>query len=93
MNQRIAELYRQAHLGTKDADGENPQYFSAEKFANLIIQECVAACDEIVVEADSMTKSKFVTDTGRMLHEGMWGGAQNCKAAILNRLGLDEHHC
>lgn len=39
MNERIAELYRQAHSGTTDADGKNPQYFSAEKFAELIIRD------------------------------------------------------
>lgn len=39
MNERITDLYRQAHLGTKDADGQNPQYFSAEKFAELIIRD------------------------------------------------------
>jgi hypothetical protein len=39
MNERIAELYRQAHEGTKDADGNTPQYFSAEKFAELIIRD------------------------------------------------------
>lgn len=39
MNERIAELYRQAHEGTKDVDGNTPQYFSAEKFAELIIRD------------------------------------------------------
>ena len=39
MNERIEELYRQAHQGTKDADGSTPQYFSAEKFAELIIRD------------------------------------------------------
>ena len=41
MNERIAELYRQAHLGTKDADGKNPQYFSAEMFAELIVKDAI----------------------------------------------------
>ena len=50
MNPKLSELYRQAHLGTKDADGKNPQYFSAERFAELIIRESVqflsdAGCD------------------------------------------------
>ena len=39
MNERIAELYRQAHLNTKDANGKTPQYFSAEKFAELVIRD------------------------------------------------------
>ncbi len=51
MNERIRELYRQAH-GTRHYDGDpaldgNPPtvYWqgeaSAERFANLLIQECV----------------------------------------------------
>ena len=39
MNERITELYRQAHEGTKDENGNTPQYFSAEKFAELIIRD------------------------------------------------------
>lgn len=39
MNERITELYRQAHQGTKDENGNTPQYFSAEKFAELIIRD------------------------------------------------------
>ena len=54
MNERIAELYRQAHLGTKDADGKNPQYFSAEKFAKLIVQECVLEAMDAVHHNNSI---------------------------------------
>jgi hypothetical protein len=37
-----------------------------------------------------MTKSKFVTDAGRQLHEGMWGGAKNCAAGIKEHFGVEE---
>ena len=37
MNERINELYHKAHEGIKDQDGKNPQYFSATKFAKLIV--------------------------------------------------------
>jgi hypothetical protein len=54
MNERIRELYRQAH-GTRHYDGDpardgNPPtvYWqgevSAERFANLLIQECIQVC-------------------------------------------------
>lgn len=39
MNERIEELYRQAHLNTSAEDENTPQYFSAEKFAELIIRD------------------------------------------------------
>ena len=48
-------------------------------------EACAMVCDEIAVEADAMTKSKFVTNTGRMLEEGKWGGSTDCAAAIRAR--------
>lgn len=84
MNNKLKELVAQAThdvLGVKQLD--------SIILAELILAECAAACDEVAEEADAMVNSKFVTDAGRMLHEGMWGGAQNCKASILNRLGIE----
>ena len=56
--------------------------FDKEKFAQLIVAECIAQCEKVAADADTMAKSKFVTDAGRMLHEGMWGGATNSGAQI-----------
>jgi len=55
MNERLKELYRQAH-GTRHYDGDpaldgNPPtvYWqgeaSAQRFANLIVRECADLCD------------------------------------------------
>ena len=57
MNERIAELYRQAHLGTKDENGNTPQYFSAEKFAKSIVLECANICRD-----RKMAPSAFTAD-------------------------------
>ena len=46
------------------------------------LEEAAKECDLIAQEADEMTKSKFVSEFGRALHEGMWGGATNCGVAI-----------
>ena len=62
----------------------------ANILAGLIIEECLAICGEVYENADAMTKSKFVTESGRMLHEGMWGGAKNCEAGIKNRFGVND---
>jgi hypothetical protein len=59
-------------------------------FAELIIEECVAECEVVAYRADAVAKGTFVTDAGRMLHEGMWGGAKNCAARIKNRFGVTE---
>jgi hypothetical protein len=37
-----------------------------------------------------MTKGEFVTDAGRMLQEGMWGGAKNCSGQIQTHFGVEE---
>jgi hypothetical protein len=59
-------------------------------FAELVVQECAAQCEVVADGADAVAKGSFVTDAGRMLHEGMWGGAKNCAARIKNRFGDTE---
>jgi len=90
MNERIRALAEQATrtamwIGDPDA-GE----LDAEKFAELIVQECIAQCEQVATAADAKSKSKFVTDDGRMLHEGMWGGAKNCSGQIKQHFGVEE---
>ena len=51
MNERTLELYKLAHVPHTDIDPSNNMpyettIFSAEKFAELIIQECVTACED-----------------------------------------------
>ena len=84
MNERIKTFW-------KESFGEDPIYpGSVEKFAELIIQECVAQCEQVASHADLMAKSKFVTDEGRMLNEGMWGGAKNCGVWIKKHFEIEE---
>jgi hypothetical protein len=87
MNERIRELAEQA-TGAEEYDGF--RYFDKEKFAELIVQECIAQCEQVATAADAKSKSKFVTDDGRMLHEGMWGGAKNCSGQIKQHFGVAE---
>jgi hypothetical protein len=61
-----------------------------ERLAELIVQECIAQCEQVATAADAKSKSKFVTDDGRMLHEGMWGGAKNCSGQIKQHFGVEE---
>jgi hypothetical protein len=93
MNERIQELAEQA---TTIVDMVGPQgytssyaNFNREKFAELIVRECIAQCEQVATAADAKSKSKFVTDDGRMLHEGMWGGAKNCSGQIKQHFGVD----
>jgi len=61
-----------------------------EKFAELIVRECITQCEQVAIDANAMTKSKFVTDAGLVLHEGAWGGAKNCSEQIKLHFGVEE---
>ena len=87
MNERILELAREAGLLVHNPEGVPTKL---EKFAELIVTECIAQCEKVASEADDLAKSKFVTDAGRMLHEGMWGGAKNSGAQIKQHFYGDE---
>jgi hypothetical protein len=85
MNERIEKLADEAAKFSAIMalpTGESGDKLFVEKFAELIVQQCMAQCEQVASGADAMTKSEFVTDAGRMLHEGMWGGAKNCSGQI-----------
>ena len=88
MNERILELADQAVENISSGPWNISDEFCI-KFAELIVRECVAQCEQVATDADAMTKSEFVTDAGRMLHEGMWGGAKNCAAGIREHFGVE----
>jgi len=91
VNERIRLLVEQATTRIDPTAHDGACWdFDKEKFAQLIVQECVAQCEQVATDADAMTKSKFVTDAGRQLHEGMWGGAKNCAAGIKEHFGVEE---
>ena len=91
MNERIKELSHIADEYANDTGLVSPWWneIFEEKFAELIVKECINCCDEVAEEADAIKNSKFVTDAGRMLHEGMWGGATNSAVTIKNRFGVE----
>jgi hypothetical protein len=102
MNERIRALAEQAEQHARDdlierravgaplyAEGEYDSIIK-QKFAELLVKECIAQCEQVATAADAKSKSKFVTDDGRMLHEGMWGGAKNCSGQIKQHFGVAE---
>jgi hypothetical protein len=59
MNERIRELYKQAHVPDTAIDPSNnmpyeTMCFSADKFAELIIQECLLAISQTPIESDEI---------------------------------------
>jgi hypothetical protein len=90
MNERIRELAESAGIFKPNEFYQHIDALQLEKFAELIVQECIAQCEQVARAADAKSKSKFVTDDGRMLHEGMWGGAKNCSGQIKQHFGVAE---
>jgi hypothetical protein len=92
MNKRFENLMYHAGLTAQGCWDELGTYEQEAigKFAELIVRECVTQCEQVATDADAMAKSKFVTDAGRMLHEGMWGGAKNCGGQIKEHFGVGE---
>jgi hypothetical protein len=90
MNERIRKLAVEAedYVGGFGSGGEFHEAYT-KKLAELIVQECIAQCEQVATAADAKSKSKFVTDDGRMLHEGMWGGAKNCSGQIKQHFGVE----
>lgn len=73
--------------------GPNFHYYDPvflTEYTRLVVEECMAQCEQVATDADATAKSQFVTDAGRMLHEGMWGGAKNCSASMRHHFGIDD---
>ena len=85
MNDRIRELYQQAHSirhhdGDPMRDGNPPTVYwqgekSAEKFAELIVRECANQCDLLLDHRISSEWSR---------------GTHDCSRAIKKHFGVEE---
>ncbi len=78
MNERFKELAEQAtteHTSYYDGRGNvNETYFDKEKFAELIVRECVAICQDVDGEDSIEAKS----------------GRQDCAVEIREHFGVKE---
>jgi hypothetical protein len=96
MNERIRQLAEQAGIAVWDDavymydPKDTLDSTVIEKFAELIVRECITQCEQVATDANAMTKSKFVTDAGLVLHEGAWGGAKNCSEQLKLHFGVEE---
>ena len=71
MNQRIQELLLEAKRQTKEGEWNAPTRVWAEKFAQLIVQECVSITDNLVnCNTDgTWTSDELYTDYNGALFE------------------------
>ena len=88
MNKRmLGELYKQAHVPHTAIDPSNNMpyettCFSAEKFAELIVEECAKKCEFIAVQAE-------ITNTGEMARKTK-ATADSCAKMIKQYFGVEE---
>ena len=54
------------------------------------VKECLQKCEQIRNDALVQKKSEFLTESGKMLYEGVFGGATNCGFAIQQHFGVEE---
>ncbi len=96
MNERIRELAEQAgiNIDSFQFSGTPIKYIvdepSLEKFAELIVKECLQQCEQVRDDAYTQKKSEFLTESGRLIYEGVFGGATNCGFAIQQHFGVEE---
>jgi len=89
MNERIREFAIQSGI----LDVADRKYMTdAEKFAELIIQECAKFCDEVINESEiAMKQCEMVktSDQLMMLHDGTRNGAQMSKNRFKKHFGVE----
>jgi len=92
MNERIKELYQQAHSirrydGDPALDGNPPTVYwqgevSAQRFAELIVRECIGKCEFVANMAT-------ITNTGEMARKTK-ATADSCATMIRQHFGVEE---
>ena len=75
MNERIKQLLEQCQIETYGVNGELLEIgFDAEKFAQLIVRECAAICQDVDGEDNIDARS----------------GRQDCAVEIREHFGVEE---
>ncbi len=95
MNERIEKLMDQSlnvnwyGFLDKDCVGQFTRS-DLKKFAKMIVKECLQQCEQVRDDAYTQKKSEFLTESGRLIYEGVFGGATNCGFAIQQHFGVEE---
>ena len=78
MNERINELIKQSYVTVRSQNDRDVTYFSQEKFAELIVQECIGCCEQVI--SDPVPES---VDT--------WlNGGEQCIQEIKQHFGVEK---
>jgi len=80
---RIDELIAQARIPAYDI-ARSDLY----ELVRVIASDCLNICETIAAESDATAKGGLVSEAGKTLYQGMWGGATNCGARIQHEYGV-----
>lgn len=87
MNERFENLAEEAMVHVPGAQGLHTRAFSLEKFAELVVRECMrVAMDEIVSDED-IDNTKAIED--RCYLQGNNGGVVDAVVAIKQHFGVE----
>lgn len=51
---------------------------------------CIEQCEKVAGEAHATAEGIFVTEVGKLAHQGMWAGAKSCAGAIANQFEIKD---
>lgn len=88
MNKQIRELW--AQCVTKHTKTPMNWQDAADEFAQLLLLKCIDIAEAQAMQSTRLVHSGFLTEHGKMLHEGMFGGAMNVAVGIRERFDLWE---
>ena len=84
MNERLKQLMLEAGYAAPEIAER------AHVLAKLIVKDCLQQCEQVRDDALTQKKSDFLTESGKLLYEGVFGGATNCGFAIQQHFGVEE---
>jgi hypothetical protein len=89
MNERIEELYKQSFIEVQDENSFPCMTFSKQKFAELIVLECVNAVMDGTKEGDHYAmriEQHFDNGQGGIVHFGVDGMSTEDKKTLIKEL-------
>lgn len=54
------------------------------------VKVCIEQCEKVAEEANATAQGIYVTETGKLAHQGMWAGAKTCAGTIANQFGVND---
>lgn len=76
MNERIKELMLEAGYASLELA------LRAQLLASLIINACIKQCNITAEQCLKEHDNQYLTKEGKMLYQGMYGGAKSCVSVI-----------